>query len=34
MHFDYLVMPASERAPGHTTNEVFRDANFAIYRLE
>jgi len=33
MHFDFLVLSASDRAPGQTAVEVFRDANFAIYRL-
>jgi hypothetical protein len=34
MHFDFLVEPASDRAPAQTSVEVFRDANFVIYRLE
>ena len=33
MHFDYVVMPASDRTPGHSAVEVFRDANFVVYRL-
>jgi hypothetical protein len=33
MHFDLLVMPASDPVPARTV-EVFRDANFVIYRLE
>jgi len=33
MHFDFLVMPAGDRPPEQTAVEVFRDANFAIYRL-
>ena len=34
MHFDFLVMPAGDRAPGQMAVEVFRDANFAIFRLK
>jgi len=34
MRFDFLVMPASDLSPGETAVEVFRDANFAIYRLD
>lgn len=34
MHFDFLVVPASARAPGPMAVEVFRDPNFVIYRLE
>ena len=33
MHFDFLVMPASDRAPGQA-DEVFRDPNFVIFRLK
>jgi hypothetical protein len=34
MHFDFLVVPASNPMPGHTPVEVFRDANFVIYQLK
>jgi len=34
MHFDFLVMPASDRAPAQTAVQVFRDPNFVIYRLQ
>ncbi|MBZ5676066.1 MAG: hypothetical protein LAP61_17635 [Acidobacteriia bacterium] len=34
MHFDFLVAPASARPPGPTAVEVFRDANFVIFRLK
>jgi hypothetical protein len=34
MHFDFLVIPASEQAPAQTAIEVFRDPNFVIYRLK
>jgi hypothetical protein len=34
MHFGFVVLPASAPAPGKTAVEVFRDANFVIYRLE
>lgn len=33
-HFDFLVVPASERAPGSAAAELYRDPNFAIYRLK
>jgi hypothetical protein len=33
-HFDYLILPASDQAPEQTPVEVFRDANFAIYRVK
>ena len=33
MHFDFLVMPASDRAPGQA-DEVFRDPNFVVLRLK
>lgn len=34
MHFDFLLAPASERPPGQTAVEEFRDPNFAVYRLK
>jgi hypothetical protein len=34
MHFDFLGVPASDPAPRQAAAEVFRDANFAIYRLK
>jgi len=34
MHFDYLVTPASDRAPIPSAVEVFRDPNFVVYRLK
>ena len=34
MHFDFLVVPATDRPPGQTAVEVFRDANFVIFRLK
>ena len=33
MHFDFLLLPAGDRAPGQMAVEVFRDANFVICRL-
>jgi hypothetical protein len=33
-HFDFLVIPASHRAPVPGAVEVFRDSNFAVYRLK
>ena len=34
MPFDFLVTPASDRAPGPAAVEVFRDAHFIVYRLK
>lgn len=34
MHFDFLVMPASNVAPGPMAVEVFRDTHFVIFRLK
>lgn len=34
MHFEYLVMSASDPAPARSPVEVFRDPNFVIYRLK
>ena len=34
MHFDFLVVPASDRAPRQPAVEVFRDGSFVVYRLK
>jgi hypothetical protein len=34
MRFDFLVMPANDRAPGQAAAELYRDPNFVIFRLK